>query len=52
MTPADPIGPLAEAAISLHELFKAYIDAGFTEGQAMFLIAVLLQDSLNAGRGV
>lgn len=31
--------PLAEGAAQLHELFRAYVEAGFTEAQAIDLIA-------------
>lgn len=30
--------PLAEDSIAVHEMFKAYVAAGFTEDQAMRLL--------------
>lgn len=36
--PEDPITQLAQAAVGLHELFTAYIGAGFTENQALYLV--------------
>lgn len=40
--PEDPITSLAEAAVSLHELFQAYVDAGFTEQQALYLVGRII----------
>lgn len=39
--PQDPITDLAEAAASMHELFLAYMAAGFTEYQALRLAAFI-----------
>jgi len=36
--PADPVSTLLEAALSLHTLFLAYQDAGFSETQALALV--------------
>ena len=36
--PADPITTMLEAALSVHELFLAYQQAGFTEQQAFDLV--------------
>lgn len=46
--PEDPITELATAAVSLHELFTAYVGAGFTENQAIYLVGQLIA---NANRG-
>lgn len=46
--PEDPITQLAQAAASLHELFTAYVAAGFTENQALYLVGQIIA---NAGRG-
>jgi len=35
--PDDPIGGLAEAAVSLHELYVSCMAAGFTEAQSFVL---------------
>lgn len=40
--PEDPITQLAEGAASAHELYLAYVAAGFTEGQALYLVAQLI----------
>lgn len=37
--PADPRTPLVVAAIGLHEVFTSYLAAGFTENQALTIIA-------------
>lgn len=38
----DPMTLLAAAAVQMHELFRSYVEAGFTEEQAMeLLIAVM-----------
>lgn len=37
--PESPFGALAQLAASVHELFTAYQEAGFTEGQALYLVA-------------
>jgi hypothetical protein len=31
--------PLADAAVAIHEMFLSYVAAGFTEQQALYLIA-------------
>jgi hypothetical protein len=46
--PEDPITELATAAVSLHELFSAYVGAGFNENQALYLVGQLVAA---AGRG-
>jgi hypothetical protein len=38
----DPIGPLAAAAVSLHELFMAYVKAGFTRKEALDLVKFVI----------
>ncbi|MCF8605127.1 hypothetical protein L5I01_17370 [Gordonia sp. HY442] len=34
----DPITELAALANQMHELYRAYVDAGFTEAEALELI--------------
>lgn len=46
--PEDPITQLAVAAVSLHELFVAYVGAGFTENQALYLVGQIM---IGASRG-
>ncbi|MEU9643609.1 hypothetical protein [Streptomyces sp. NPDC048188] len=40
--PTDPIGKVAAAAVSLHELFTSLCAAGFTQAQAMELVKTIL----------
>ena len=37
--PNDPISQLAAAAVGLHEMKLSLTEAGFTEGQAIYLVA-------------
>lgn len=39
----DPISLLMEAAIQLHELYLSFVGAGFTESQALTLVAQTLR---------
>lgn len=41
--PVNPITALAAAAAQLHELYKSYVAAGFTEEQALRLVIAALQ---------
>ena len=45
--PNNPISVLLEAAISLHELYTSFIAAGFTEAQALNLVAQTLRPQNN-----
>jgi hypothetical protein len=36
--PADPMTSLAEGAIQTHELFMAYVNAGFTRSEALRIV--------------
>jgi hypothetical protein len=36
--PADPMTSLAEGAIQCHELFSAYVSAGFTRPEALQIV--------------
>lgn len=38
------ISKLVEIAITTHEMFEAYVQAGFTEDQAMTLIAKIISE--------
>lgn len=40
--PADPFGQLVEAGTAIHEMFRSYVVAGFTEPQALYLVGSLL----------
>lgn len=41
----EPLSALAEAAVSAHELFIACMQGGFTEDQALTLVAKMLAES-------
>lgn len=41
--PISPIGALLEAALTMHELYVSFILAGFTETQALTLVAQTLR---------
>lgn len=49
--PADPVGVLAEGAAAQHELFLAYVGAGFTEEQAFRLILAIVTASIRGSLG-
>ena len=36
--PADPVLPLRQMAVQMHELFTEYIHAGFNRKEALYLI--------------
>lgn len=40
--PQDPITDLAAGAAQVHELYLAYVNAGFTEMQALHLVVAIL----------
>ncbi|WP_187285092.1 hypothetical protein [Streptomyces sp. OR43] len=40
--PSDPMTALAAAAAQVHELYRSYMDAGFTEQQALELTKAVL----------
>lgn len=37
--------PILDAAIALHEMFSTFVKAGFTESQALVLVADVLRNS-------
>lgn len=45
--PKNPISVLLEAAISMHELYTSFVAAGFTEAQALTLVAQTLRPQQN-----
>lgn len=50
--PAMPnFGIFTEAAVSFHEQYASYVDAGFTEEQAMDLLKTMITAMFLAGRG-
>ena len=44
--PADPISKLAEGAAAAHEVFLAYVRAGFTREEALHLVIAMLQTGM------
>lgn len=40
--PTDPITDLAAGAFAQHELYLAWVAAGFTESQAMYLVGQIV----------
>ncbi|GAA2803056.1 hypothetical protein [Streptomyces showdoensis] len=47
--PEDPITQLAAAAAQLHELYLAYVNAGFSELQAFELVRAIMTAGLSQG---
>lgn len=47
--PVDPITALAEGAAQIHELFLAYVNAGFTPEQALRIVIGMVQGAAAAG---
>lgn len=41
--PDDPVLGLAQAAVQIHELFLSLVEGGFTEHQALVLIAFMFR---------
>jgi hypothetical protein len=44
---ADPFTELAAGAIQAHELFMAFVEAGFSEAQALDLVKVMLMKAVS-----
>jgi len=49
--PADPLTGLAAGVAQQHEMFTAYVDAGFTRPEALKIIIALLIDMQNSEDG-
>ena len=50
--PKDPFTPANEGAAQLHEIFASYMDAGFTEAQALYLLGEFIKAvTIANGRG-
>jgi len=45
----DSLTPLAAGASVMHETFKAYVAAGFTEAQALTIVTNLLIAAMRSG---
>lgn len=48
--PEDPMTSLAEGAASLHELFMAYVNAGFSRDEALRITIGIITASFGGGR--
>jgi hypothetical protein len=40
--PENPLSELMVGAAMMHELYRTYVEAGFTEQQALYLVGQLL----------
>lgn len=47
----DPLSALMIAATGMHEFFRSYVEAGFTENQALYLVGQMLTASLRGPQG-
>jgi hypothetical protein len=47
--PPDPLTQLAQGAAQGHELFMAYVQAGFTRGEALQLLIVVISAGIAKG---
>jgi len=47
----DPLSVLAMAATATHEMFASYVQAGFTEQQALYLTAQVLTANMRGPQG-
>lgn len=48
--PQDPMTDLAASASQLHELYQAYVDAGFSEAQSMQLVCEIIRAGIQRGQ--
>jgi hypothetical protein len=44
--PQDPFTQLQQACHQFHELFRAYLEAGFSPEQSFALVVVVLQETM------
>jgi hypothetical protein len=49
--PPDPMSQLATGAAQQHELFMAWVNAGFTRAEAMQLLLVVVEAGIAKGPG-
>lgn len=49
--PEDPLTSLMEATVSQHELYQAWVDAGFTETQAFELLKIAVTEVFRGAVG-
>ena len=48
--PHDPFSKLTAAAAELHEIFKAYTEAGFTPEQALRIVIAIVTAKIRPGQ--
>lgn len=46
--PADPVSPLEQLAAAHHEMWTAYVRAGFTTDQALYLVGQIVRAGATA----
>jgi len=49
--PGEPLTGLAESVAQQHEMFLAYVEAGFTRPEALKIIIALLTNMQDGGTG-
>jgi hypothetical protein len=42
--PQDPLSAMGTAAASIHEMFLAYVKAGFTRPEALHMLGIMLAE--------
>lgn len=47
----DPLTSLATMGVVFHEIYAAYVSAGFSDAQAIYLVGVMLAASLRKEPG-
>lgn len=47
--PQPPLTELAAAAVQQHELYRSWVDAGFTEDQALDLLKTIIAAGIGGG---
>ena len=47
--PVDPLTELAKGAAQLHEMFTAYVDAGFARHEALQLVQAVITAGIRGG---
>lgn len=47
----NPLTDLMAGAAMMHELFRTYVEAGFTESQALYLIGQMLTANMRGMQG-
>lgn len=54
-TPGDdvqsPLSELMVAAATMHEFYRTYVEAGFTEQQALYLVGQMLTANIRGAQG-